>query len=133
MKVLELKGPKSLRPLNIFSSLCVSMTMVPRLLANHTSAQDMMNALQEMPPEDQAKVLREIAEIAPLDVDEVEALLGFCCDSNGVPYSKVNMKNLTAFQIIDCIVAVCMKVVEMKIHMVSEAEKKNLETSQLTQ
>lgn len=132
MKILELKGMKSLRVLNVFSTLCVGMTMLPRFLTNQASAQDLMDAIEAMEPEDQENVMRELVEVVPLEPDEVEAVISFCTDPNGVPYSKANIKNLNPVEIVDCIVAVCMKVVEMKIHTVTDPQKKNSETSQLT-
>lgn len=133
MKVLDIRGTKSVRVLNVFSTLCVGMTMLPKYLSGQTSAQGVMDVIAEMPSEDKEKVLRELVEIVPLEQDEIEAVMQFCCDNNGVPFSKVNMKNLTPFEIRDGLVAVLMELAGMKIHTVNEAEKKNSETSRLTQ
>jgi hypothetical protein len=70
-------------------------------------------------------MIREAILFVKLEDEEIEALLSFTTDKNGVPYSKVNIKNLSPKDLHECIVAVCMELSRIKIDLVTEAEKKN--------
>lgn len=83
-----------------------------------------------MPESDQLKLIREAAMFVELTKEEVEAIVGFCADKNGVPYEAANLKNLDPKQLIEMIVAVCGEISKMKIDFVTPNEKKKSETSQ---
>lgn len=123
MKVLELKGYKSLRALNAFSALVLGLKMLPAYMGE--SYESFLERLQSMPREDQRKMLMEAARFVELGKEEVEALVCFATDKNGVPYSSENLKNLGPDQLVEVIVSVCMEIVKIKIDFVSGSEKKN--------
>lgn len=123
MKVLELKGYKSLKALNAFHALMLGIKMMPEYMAE--SYEDFYSRVSKMPPCDQEKVIREAALFVELQKDEVESLVCFCTDKNGVPYVAENLKNLKADEIIEIIVAVCVEISKIKIDLVTEDEKKN--------
>lgn len=123
MKVNELRGYKSLRAFNAFNALLLGLKMLPAYQLE--SYEDFYARIEEMPAPDQEKLVREAAHFVELQKDEVEALLCFACDPNGVPYTAENVKNLGPKELIDAIVAVCMKIAEIKIDLVSDGEKKN--------
>lgn len=128
MKVLELRGYKSLRALNAFNALMLGVKMLPAYMGE--SYEDFLTRVHSMPAEDQEKVIREAALFVELQKEEVEAIVAFCADKNGVPYSAENMKNLGAGELVEMIVAVCCAIAKIKIDFVSENEKKNSQTSQ---
>ena len=123
MKVLELKGIKSLRVVNVFNTLMLGLKMLPAYMGE--SYEEFLSRLDQMDPSDQNKMIREAALFVELQKEEVEALLSFCADSNGVPYSKENIKNLKPDEIFEAVVAVCTEYSKIKIDLVSDAEKKN--------
>jgi hypothetical protein len=123
MAVRELKGHKSLRALNAFHALMLGLKMLPAYMGE--SYEDFFSRIEDMPPSDQEKMIREAALFVELQKEEVDALLSFCEDKNGVPYSEANVKNLGPKELVDSIVAVCMEMAKIKIDFVSEAEKKN--------
>lgn len=123
MKVLELKGYKSLKALNAFHSLMLGLKMLPSYMGE--SYEEFFERVADMAPGDQEKLIREAALFVELAEDEVQALVGFCADKNGVPYSPENLKNLGPDQIHEIIVAVCSEIAKIKINLVTEAEKKN--------
>lgn len=127
-KVAELRGYKSLRALNAFSALTLGLKMLPAYMAE--TYEDFLNRLSAMPEADQLKMLREAALFVELQKEEVEALVGFCSDKNGVPYEAANLKNLGPDELIEVIVAVCGEIAKMKIDFVTPNEKKKSETSQ---
>lgn len=123
MKVLELKGYKSLRALNAFHALMLGVKMLPQYLGE--SYEEFYSRINAMPESDQEKIIKEAALFVELQKDEVEALVCFCTDANGVPYGPENLKNLNPAQLIDVIVSVCMEIAKFKIDLVNESEKKN--------
>ncbi len=123
MKVLALRGYKSLKALNAFHALMLGLKMLPAYMGE--TYEDFFSRVQEMPLRDQENLIREAASFVELQKDELEALLSFVADPNGVPYSAENVKNLGPKELLDGVVAVCVEISKMKINLVSEAEKKN--------
>lgn len=123
MKVLELRGFKSLRALNAFNTLMLGLKMLPAYMGE--SYEVFFDRVSKMSPEDQEKLIREAAVFVELQKEEVEALVGFCADPNGVPYSAENVKNLGPKDLHEAVVAVCKEIAKIKIDLVGEAEKKN--------
>jgi hypothetical protein len=129
MKVLEIKGYKSLKALNAFHTLMLGLKMLPSYMGE--SYEDFYSRISEMNEADQEKLIREAVLFVELQKEEVEAIVGFCSDKNGVPYSAENMKNMKPDQLVEMIVAVSKEIAKIKIGFVSEAEKKNFQDSQL--
>lgn len=123
MRVLELKGFKSLRALNAFNTLMLGLKMLPAYMGERY--EEFFDRVSNMPPSDQEKLIREAAVFVELQKEEVEALISFCADPNGVPYSAENMKNLGPKDLHEMIVAVCCEIAKIKIDLVSDREKKN--------
>lgn len=122
MRVLELKGYKSLRALNAFHALMLGLKMLPSYMGD--SYEDFYSKLEAMAPGDQEKMIREAALFVELQKEEVEALVCFCTDKNGVPYSAENTKNLGAQELFEMVVAVCVEISKIKIDFVSDEQKK---------
>lgn len=128
MKVLELKGYKSLRAFNAYHALLLGLKMLPAYFQE--SYEDFLGRVKLMPPEDQEKIIREATWFVELKKDEVEALICFCTDKNGVPYHAANLGNLGPEEIVECVVAVCKEIAKIKIDLVTEDEKKKLAIAQ---
>lgn len=122
MKVLELRGFKSLRALNAFHTLMLGLKMLPAYMSE--SYEDFFGRVSEMPAADQEKLIREAALFVELQKEEVEAILAFCADPNGVPYGPENLKSMGPEQIFESIVAVCVEISKIKVDLISEREKK---------
>lgn len=129
MKTLELKGFKSLRALNAFHTLMLGLKMLPAYMTE--SYEDFYSRIELMSEEDQEKLIREAVLFVNLSEEEVEALICFATDPNGIPYGPSNVKNLNPSQLVEVIVAVCKAIAKIKVNFVSETEKKNFQTSQL--
>lgn len=130
MKVLELKGYKSLKALNAFSALLLGLKMLPMYMSQ--SYETFHEGFKDMDDGEKETFLRQAVAFVQLEQDEVEALLGFACDKNGVPYSSANVKNLSPVELHETIVAVCMEIGRIRIDLVSESEKKKSANSQST-
>lgn len=123
IKVAELKGYKSLRALNAFHTLMLGLKMLPAYMGEEYAA--FFDRVEEMPPDDQRKLIREAALFVELQKEEVESLLSFCIDPNGAQYVPESLKSLTPDRILEMIVAVCMELAKIKIDLVTSNEKKN--------
>jgi hypothetical protein len=123
-KVLPLKDYKSLRALNALQALLIGMKMLPAYA--HLSLEEFVALVEAMSPEDQVTILTNGAKIVELAPEEVKALVCFCTDKNGVPYTAENMKNLGPGELVEVIVTVCMEVIRnVHIDLVTQDEKKN--------
>lgn len=122
-QVLELKGLKSLKPLNVFHTLMLGLKMLPAYVGE--SYEDFFGRVEKMPEIDQEKMIREAALFVELQQDDLEGVLCFAADSNGVPFSKENVRNLGPADLYEIVVAVCMEVAKIKLNFVTDDEKKN--------
>lgn len=128
VKVLEIKGVKSVRALNAFNALVLGVKMLPAYMG--LTYETFLAKVHDMPLSDQKKILKEAALFVSLEREEIEALICFAADKNGVPFTSENMKNLTPDKMIEIIVEVCAAIAQFKIDFVSDREKKNSVTSQ---
>ncbi len=129
MKILPLKGYKSLRALNGFHALLLGLKMLPAYIQE--PYETFYASFNEKSDDEKRKLLREAVIFVQLGQDEVEALIGFAIDKNGVPYQSANVKNLAVDELHAIIVAVCMEIGRIKIELITEEEKKNSLNSQL--
>lgn len=127
-KVLPLVGFKSLRAFNAFHALLLGMKMLPAYVME--PYEDFYARAQEKSDEEKMKLLKEAAQFVSLEQEELESLICFCTDKNGVPYSAANIKNLAPDELVSVIVAVCMEISKIKIELLTDEEKKNSLTSQ---
>lgn len=123
MKALELRGYKSMRALNAYSTLVLGLKMLPAYIGE--SYEDFLDRAEKMGPEDQRKLFRQAAEFVELQKEELEAVLSFVADPNGVAYTEANIKSLRPTELVEAIVLVCMEIAKIKVDLVTEEEKKN--------
>lgn len=121
-KLLPLKGYKSLRALNAFHTLLLGLKMLPLHMGE--DYQTFFASFKTKTDAEKETALREAAAFVQLSPEEVEALVSFATDKNGIPYSAVNQGNLTPDELFEVIIAVCMEIGRIKIELVSEDEKK---------
>lgn len=124
-KVAEIRGLKGLRALNGVHTLLIGVKMQPSYIG--MSYEDFHELISQMPNVEKEKILRLGANLVQLEPSEVEAMLHFVSDPNGIPYSAANIDNLKPDEIVEAIVAVGMKISEFRVTLVTESEKKNLE------
>lgn len=122
-QVSDLVGHKSLRALNVYHTLLLGVKMLPAYIGE--SYEDFLSRLEGKTLEQKYKVFKEAALFVEIQKEELEALICFCKDKNGVPFQASNIKNLGPKELIDVIVSVCLEISKIKIDLVTEAEKKN--------
>lgn len=120
-----------MRALNAFTTLLLGMKMLPANM--HLTFEEWLSIVEGMDEYGRMKTLEYGARIVALDPEEVKALVCFCTDKNGIPYSAENLKTLGPGELVEVIVTVCMEIMQnVKIDLITEAEKKNLSPSPLT-
>lgn len=122
MTILPLKGYKSLKALNAFHTLLLGLKMLPAYMAE--DYESFYEGFRHRSDEEKEKLLKEAVLFVPLQPEEVEALIAFATDKNGVPYSDVNQKSMGPEVLVECIVAVCMEIGKIRIELISQDEKK---------
>lgn len=127
MKVRELRGTESMAVMNVFNALMLGMLMLPAYRS--LQFEEFMGLVARMEPKEQESIVRSAIDFVRMEKEEIESVMRFCADSNGVPYSTENLKNLSPVQISECVLAVCMEYAKLKINLITEAEKKNLADS----
>lgn len=130
IQVQPLSGYRSLRALNAFSSLLLGLKMLPIYL--NLDYVEFYESFKEKTDAEKESLLRQALAFVQLTQEEVEAVVSFANDSNGVPYGSANLKNLSPEVLFEIIVAVCMQIGKIKIDLVSEEEKKKSRTSRST-
>lgn len=130
MKVLELKGYKSLKALNAFHTLLLGLKMLPAYSDIHYK--DFFEAFKKLTSKEKEDMVREAVVFVPLEQGEVESLLSFATDPNGIPFNPTNIKNLKPDQIHEAIVAVCMEIGAIEVDLITDDEKKSAKISVLT-
>ena len=128
MKVSELKGYKSMGALNAFNALLLGLKMLP--MHALTPYEKFHEDFKTMDDAEKESMIRQAIAFVQLEQVEVEALVTFCSDKNGVPYNSASLKSMDLKTIHEVITAVCMKVGEIKIDLLSEQEKKKYQTFQ---
>jgi hypothetical protein len=82
--------------------------------------------------EEKESAIRQAVAFVQLTYEEIEAMVSFVVDKNGVPYSSINFKDLKPDDIFEIIVSVAMEVGRIKVELVSENEKKKSPTTRST-
>lgn len=122
-KVDPLVGYKSLRALNAFHMIMMGLKMIP--IYAYIPYEEFFAMFEEKTELEKENFLREGLSIIELKDDEIDALVGFCRDDNGIPYGKTNIKNMTLKDIYDCCLSVMIEISKIDITFITEAEKKN--------
>lgn len=123
MKTLSLEGMGSFWAFQAYHKILLGVKMLPSYISE--SYEDFYKRIEDMPAQDQEKIIREGALFVELSKNELESLTKFCVDSNGIPYTAENMRKMTPDQIFEIIVSVCLEIAKIRVNFVTESEKKN--------
>jgi len=130
IKVLPLVGPKAYSALIAVQKLLIGLKMLPEY--EKTPYAEFFESFREMDDSEKEVMIRLAAAFVELTVEELQAIVCFGCDKNGIAYTAANLKNLKPDEIFEIIVAVAIEISLIKITMVSAEEKKKLNLSQST-
>lgn len=130
MTVLPLKGYKALKALNAFHVLMLGLKMTPAF--REKSYEEFFSSFEGRTEDEKETLVRQAVVLVPLEQSEVESLVSFVQDKNGVPYGAANLNNLSVSEIHEVIVSVCLEIGKIKVNLVTSEEKKSLKSSQST-
>lgn len=122
MKLLELKGLKSLRAMNAFHKLMLGLKMLPSYMNEDYDA--FYLRIEGLPPADQRRIMKEAIDQVDLFPEEVLAIACFAADDNGVPYGESNLKPLNPKQIANILLEVSMQFWAIRLDFTTTDEKK---------
>lgn len=123
MQVLPLKGLKSYFALQAYAKMLLGLKMLP--MYGKYDFHEFYSMVEQMPPADQEKVIREGVFLGELTDEEILALAKFVADDNGVPYCDANMKKMGPDEIFEIAIAVCLEIAKIKPKLTTSSEKKN--------
>lgn len=111
----EIKGIKGLYAFKALQTLLLSFYLLPEFKTEKESYDDFLRRFSDMPEEEKRSVLNKSLYFAGIDTKEIEALICFAKDTNGIPYGKHNINNLSIEQMFEIIVDVCLAVARIKV------------------
>ncbi len=132
MKVLPIKGLNGLNALKGLSALLLGYFILA--LPGKQDCDDFETYFESFKTKteaDKEKILRAALLFVRIEALEVEAMMSFVQDKNGIAYSAVSIKNMPLLEMIEIIVAVCLEIGKIKVTILSEDEKKKFPSSQL--
>lgn len=123
MKVLPIRGLDSYWALQSYIKLLIGLKMLPMYMGK--SLEEFLSMIEEMPVADRKKIVREAVLVVTLERDEINSLMKFAADANGVPFTQENTAKLSPKEFIEILDAVVQEIAAMEINFLTSAEKKN--------
>lgn len=111
--VTELKGIKSVRVMQITSTLMLGLLMLP--INMNKTFDNFYSEILEYDESDQRTILEDAVRFVELKDDELSAIMGFCKDANGIQIDKSNINNYNPAEIMDMVVEVCLQVFKIDV------------------
>lgn len=115
VNVEEIKGIKGLYGFKAMQTLLLSYYLLPEFKKKNQSYQDFLKEFSAMDETQKRDILNKALYFAGIDPKEIEALMCFCKDKNGISYSKANINNLTFEEIFEIIIEVCLEISKLKV------------------
>lgn len=123
-KVLPIVGYKGYLAAVSLQRLMLGLKMIPANM--HLTMEELAEIIKAMTPADQLSTLTQAAMLVDLKQEELDAMICFCTDKNGVPYTAENRNNLAPNEYWEVIVTVCFHLIQFtRVDLISEEEKKN--------
>lgn len=123
IKVLPFKGPDSYWALQTYIKLLFGLKMLPMYMGE--TLDEFFGKIEQMNQDDRKKIVRQSVIMVTLDRDELNSLVRFAADPNGVPYSQENLAKMDPNQIMEILHAVTQELAALEPHFLSASEKKN--------
>jgi len=123
IKVLPLKGPNTYWALMAYIKLLIGLKHLPAYMG--LDLEEFFDKIEAMPVEDRKKIVREAVLVVALDESEVNALVKFAADKNGVPYGRENTANMPPGEFMELLHAVTQEIAALEPNFLSMREKKN--------
>lgn len=122
IKVLPLAGINSFHASQAYKHVLLGLKMLPQYSTQKFST--FYADIEARGPEAIEEAIREAVAFVRLEPNEIETVLSFTTDPNGIPYCSANIANLTPEKIFEGIVAVFLEISKIPINLVTPSEKK---------
>lgn len=123
IKVLPLKGIDTYWALQSYIKLLFGLKMLPMYMGK--TLEEFFDGIEKMPVEDRQKIVRQAVLMVTLDRDELNSLIKFAADKNGVRFSHENTAHLQPSEIMEIVHAVTQAIAALEPSFLSPSEKKN--------
>lgn len=125
MQVKKLIGIDGYKAFTVFNRVLISLQALPTYQGFPYRV--IYTELGRMDEVKRNMVLKEICMLYDFHEDDLISLIKFTLDNNGVPISERNIKNMKPDEILDRALAVMVEIANIKIDILTEEEKENLE------
>lgn len=129
MRVLTIKGTASFQALTVMQALIYGYWLVPGLSGDKTW-KEFREGYYDYSDDEKEHILRNAVGFVKVSPEEIETMLSFIPDKNGIPLCAASIKNLDLGQAFEMMIAVLMEMSKIRISFISESEKKNYQRSQ---
>lgn len=123
IKLLPLKGPDTYWALQSYIKLLFGLKMLPMYMSK--TLEEFLEHIEAMPVEDRKKIVRQAVLMVTLERDEVNSLIKFAADKNGVRFGQENTATLDPNDFMEIIHAVTQAIAALEPRFLSSTEKKN--------
>lgn len=123
MKIKELKGYPSIRAYAVYQRILLGLLSIPAVLG--IAPQDFIDGFEDKPRDERRILLIKACAVMDLSDDEIDSLLYFAVDNNGVALSRINTAALGPKELTEVIVEVCLMASDAKVHSLTKDQKKN--------
>jgi len=123
IKLLPLKGPDTYWALQSYIKLLFGLKMLPMYMG--LTIEEFFVYIEQMPADDRKKIIREAVLMVTLDRDEVNSLIKFAADKNGVPFGRENTSSLDPNEYMEIIHRVTQAIASLEPNFLTATEKKN--------
>lgn len=111
----QFKGLKGAKAYHSALSLVRSLWYIPKDV-DHQTFEEMTGWFDQLNDDEKRKYLKlAVEDGAELTDQEIQSLLIFAKDQNGIPFGKENIENLTPFEIYETIIDVACNIFKLKV------------------
>lgn len=123
VKVKELRGLESVWALNAYHTLVRGLAIEQACMGQEMDVT--FAKFEALDAAGKERELRRAFSLVNLPEEDMQNLLLFALDANGIPYGKRTLKNIGPADLIEAMVAVCLEIAKITPRVCPEDVKKN--------
>ena len=113
VEVVELKGIKSVKALNIYSQLLLGYKMLP--IHIDKTYDEFLEYFSKLDENDKRIIIKQALSAVNMEDTDITTLTSFAKDENGVLYTKSVIDHLPANKIVEVAAEVCMALDRLEV------------------
>lgn len=123
IKVKELRGLESVWALNAYHTLVRGLALEQACLGQEVDTT--LAKFEALDDAGKERELRRAFALVNLGADDMQNLLLFALDANGIPYAKRKLSALGPVELVEAMLAVCMEIAKITPKVCPNDVKKN--------